>query len=163
MNHGNYMTEDYQLEATDFCIGTAGYPEKHFEAMNLTTDLQFLKAKVDAGAEYIVTQMFFDNEKFFAFVDACRKIGINVPIIPGLKPIKTLNHATFLPKVFHIDIPEALSKELLKCKTNDEVAALGIEWGIQQSKELMAKNVPCIHYYTMSNSNEVRTIASHVF
>ena len=163
MNHGNYMTEDYQLEATDFCIGTAGYPEKHFEAMNLTTDLQFLKAKVDAGAEYIVTQMFFDNDKFFAFVDACRAIGITVPIIPGLKPIKTLNHGTFLPKVFHIDIPEALSKELLKCKTNDEVAALGIEWGIQQSKELMAKNVPCIHYYTMSNSNEVRTIASNVF
>ena len=163
MNSGNYMTEDYQLEPTDFCIGTAGYPEKHFEAMNLSTDLMFLKDKVDAGAEYIVTQMFFDNEKYFSFIDACRKIGITVPIIPGIKPIKTLNHATFLPKLFHIDIPEGLSKELIKCKTNEQVAQLGIEWGIAQSKELKARNVPGIHYYTMSNSNEVKAIASEVF
>ena len=161
MNSGNYMTEDYQLEPTDFCIGTAGYPEKHFEAMNLSTDLMFLKDKVDA--EYIVTQMFFDNEKYFSFIDACRKIGITVPIIPGIKPIKTLNHATFLPKLFHIDIPEGLSKELIKCKTNEQVAQLGIEWGIAQSKELKARNVPGIHYYTMSNSNEVKAIASEVF
>ena len=163
MNSGKYITEDFQLEPTNYCIGTAGYPEKHFEAMNLSTDLQYLKAKVDAGAEYIVTQMFFDNQKYFEFVDACRAIGITVPIIPGIKPIKTLNHTTFLPKLFHIDYPEALAKELLKCKDNEAVKHLGIEWGIQQSKELKAQNVPGIHYYTMSNSDEVKAIASQVF
>ena len=163
MNSGKYITEDFQLEPTNYCIGTAGYPEKHFEAMNLSTDLQYLKAKVDAGAEYIVTQMFFDNQKYFEFVDACRAIGITVPIIPGIKPIKTLNHTTFLPKLFHIDYPEALAKELLKCKNNEAVKHLGIEWGIQQSKELKAQNVPGIHYYTMSNSDEVKAIASQVF
>jgi len=163
MNQGNYMTEDYQLESTNFCIGTAGYPEKHFEAMNMSTDLHYLKQKVDAGAEYIVTQMFFDNKKFFDFVNACKEYGINVPIIPGIKPIKTLAHTTVLPKLFHIDFPEALSKELLKCKSNDEVKRVGIEWGIQQSKELKAMNVPGIHYYTMSNSDEVKAIASEVF
>ena len=163
MNSGKYITEDFQLEPTNYCIGTAGYPEKHFEAMNLSTDLQYLKAKVDAGAEYIVTQMFFDNQKYFEFVDACRAIGITVPIIPGIKPIKTLNHTTFLPKLFHIDYPEALAKELLKCKNNEAVKHLGIEWGIQQSKELKAQNVPGIHYYTMSNSDEVKAIASEVF
>ena len=163
MNTGNYITEDFQLEPTNYCIGTAGYPEKHFEAMNLSTDLQYLKAKVDAGAEYIVTQMFFDNKKYFDFVAACRAIGITVPIIPGIKPIKTLNHITFLPKLFHIDYPEALAIELLKCKNNDAVKQLGIEWGIAQSKELKAHNVPGIHYYTMSNSDEVKAIASEVF
>jgi methylenetetrahydrofolate reductase (NADPH) len=163
MNSGNYMMDDVQLEPTDFCIGTAGYPEKHFEAMNLTTDMHYLKAKVDAGAEYVVTQMFFDNQKYFDFVDSCRAIGITVPIIPGLKPIKTLEHITFLPKFFKIDYPEALSKELLKCKDNKEVEALGIEWGIQQSKELKERNAPCIHYYTMSNSSMVKAIAKDIF
>ena len=163
MNRGNYMMDDVQLEPTDFCIGTAGYPEKHFEAMNLATDLKYLKDKVDAGAEYIVTQMFFDNSKFFAFVDECRKIGINVPIIPGLKPLKTLTHISFLPKFFKIDYPVELSTELLKCKDNKAVEQLGIEWGIHQSKELKAANVPCIHYYTMSNSSQVKAIASEVF
>ena len=163
MNHGNYMMDDVQLEPTDFCIGTAGYPEKHFEAMNLATDLKYLKDKVDAGAEYIVTQMFFDNSKFFAFVDECRKIGINVPIIPGLKPLKTLTHISFLPKFFKIDYPVELSTELLKCKDNKAVEQLGIEWGIHQSKELRAANVPSIHYYTMSNSSQVKSIASEVF
>jgi len=163
MNSGKYITEDFQLEPTNYCIGAAGYPEKHFEAMNLSTDLIYLKAKVDAGAEYIVTQMFFDNQKYFDFVDACRAIGITVPIIPGIKPIKTLNHTTFLPKLFHIDYPEALAKELLKCRNNEAVKHLGIEWGIQQSKELKAQNVPGIHYYTMSNSDEVKAIASQVF
>lgn len=163
MNKGNYLLDDIQLEPTDFCVGAAGYPEKHFEAMNLTTDLEYLKQKVDAGASYIVTQMFFDNSKYFAFVDACREKGINVPIIPGLKPIKTLKHISFLPKFFHIDYPEALSKELLKCKTNDEVNALGVEWAIAQSKELKEAGAPCIHYYTMSNSEQVKKIASEVF
>ena len=163
MNQGRYLVDDIQLAPTDFCIGAAGYPEKHFEAMNLSTDLLYLKQKVDAGAEYIVTQMFFDNQKYFDFVAACREIGITVPIIPGIKPIKTLNHISFLPKVFKIDCPEALSKELLKCKTNQEVNQVGIEWGIQQSKELKAANVPCIHYYTMSTSDAVKTIASAIF
>jgi len=163
MNRGNYMMDDVQLELTDFCIGTAGYPEKHFEAMNLSTDLQYLKNKVDAGAEYIVTQMFFDNSKFLSFVDECRKIGITVPIIPGLKPLKTLAHISFLPKFFKIDYPIELSTELLKCKDNKSVEQLGIEWGIHQSKELKAADVPCIHYYTMSNSTQVKSIAKEVF
>jgi methylenetetrahydrofolate reductase (NADPH) len=163
MNKGNYMMDDVQLEPTDFCIGAAGYPEKHFEAMNLAFDLQNLKRKVDAGAEYIVTQMFFDNKKFFSFVEECRKIGIAVPIIPGLKPIKNLTHISFLPKFFHIDYPIELSSELLKCKDNKSAEQVGIEWGIQQSKELKAAGVPCIHYYTMSNSTSVKTIAKQVF
>ena len=163
MNEGNYMMDDVQLAPTDFCIGAAGYPEKHFEAMNLTTDLHYLKAKVDAGAEYIVTQMFFDNSKYFAFVDACRSIGLTVPIIPGLKPIKNLSHISFLPKFFHIDYPEDLSKELLKCKDNKQVEQLGIEWGVTQSKELKAANVPCIHYYSMGNSYSVQSIVKEIF
>lgn len=163
MNSGNYLMDDIKLEPTNFCVGAAGYPEKHFEAMNLSTDLHYLKAKVDAGAEYIVTQMFFDNKKYFAFVDACRAAGIMVPIIPGLKPIKTMRHISFLPKFFHIDYPEALSKELLKCTTNNQVEQVGSEWGIAQSQELKAANVPCIHYYTMSNSKMVKSIAKEIF
>ena len=163
MNKGTYSIEDIKLEPTDFCIGVAGYPEKHFEAMNLQTDLQYLKDKVDAGAEYITTQMFFDNQKYFDFVAKCREIGIEVPIIPGLKPIKTLAHISFLPKFFHIDYPEELSKELLKCTTNAEVEQLGIEWGVHQSNELKKSGVPCIHYYTMSNSSSTEAIARKVF
>ena len=163
MNEGNYIMDDIQLEPTDFCIGVAGYPEKHFEAMNLTTDLQYLKQKVEAGAEYIVTQMFFNNQKYFDFVKACRNIGIDVPIIPGIKPIRSLNHISFLPKFFHIDYPDELSNELLKCKTNAEVEQVGIEWGIAQSKELKEAGVPGIHYYTMSNSKAVYNIAKEVF
>lgn len=163
MNDGKYMLDDVDLEPTAFCIGAAGYPEKHFEAMNKQTDLKYLKDKADAGAEYIVTQMFFDNQKYFDFVESCRKAGIDVPIIPGLKPVKTLNHISFLPKFFHIDFPEALSKELLKCRTNEDVEKVGIEWGIHQSKELKAAKVPCIHYYTMSNSSQVKSIAKEIF
>lgn len=163
MNNGSYFTEGQGQDPTGFCIGAAAYPEKHFEAMNLETDLQYLKAKVDAGATYLVTQMFFDNQKYFDFVSSCREIGIHVPIIPGLKPIKNLNHITFLPKFFKIDFPEELSKELLKCKDNKAVEQVGIEWGINQSKELKANKVPCIHYYTMSNSSSVKAIAKEVF
>jgi methylenetetrahydrofolate reductase (NADPH) len=163
MNQGNYIMDDVQLEPTNFCIGAAAYPEKHFEAMNLETDLIHLKKKVEAGAEYIVTQLFFDNNKYFSFVKACRDIGIMIPIIPGLKPIKTLNHISFLPKFFHIDYPIELSSELLKCKDNKAVEKLGIEWGIHQSKELKNAGAPCIHYYTMSNSSSVKAIASEVF
>ena len=163
MNKGAYIMDDIKLEPTNFSIGTAGYPEKHFEAMNLKTDLFHLKKKVDAGASYIVTQMFFDNKKYFDFVKACRNIGITVPIIPGLKPIKTLNHISFLPKFFHIDYPEELSSELLKCKKNSDVEQVGIEWGVEQSKQLIKENAPCIHYYTMSNSDSVKAIASKIF
>jgi methylenetetrahydrofolate reductase (NADPH) len=163
MNQGNYMMDDIQLEPTNFCIGTAGYPEKHYEAMNLDTDLLNVKRKVAAGASYIVTQMFFDNTMFFRFVDACRSAGITVPIIPGVKPVKTLAHISFLPKFFHIDYPVELSNELMKCKDNKSVEQVGIEWGIQQSKELKAQGVPCIHYYTMSNSTSVQEIAREVF
>jgi len=163
MNKGNYMMDDIQLEPTNFCIGAAGYPEKHFEAMNLDTDLLNVKRKVAAGASYIVTQMFFDNSKFFRFVDACRSVGITVPIIPGVKPVKTLAHISFLPKFFHIDYPVELSNELMKCKDNKSVEQVGIEWSIQQSKELKAHGVPCIHYYTMSNSTSVQEIAREVF
>lgn len=163
MNSGNLMVEETTMEPTDFCIGVAGYPEKHFEAMNFSTDLHYLKQKVDAGASYIVTQMFFDNKKYFDFVNACRTAGITVPIIPGLKPVKVLNHISFLPKFFHIDFPEELSKELLKCRSNEDVANVGIEWGISQSKELKKAGVPCIHYYTMSNSSSVKAIASEIF
>lgn len=163
MNNGNYTHDDIQLEPTDFCIGAAGYPEKHFEAMNMATDLQYLKQKVDNGADYIVTQLFFDNKKYFEFVDKCRAAGINVPIIPGLKPITKLRHISFLPKFFNIDFPDELSSELLKCKTDDEVRSLGLAWGIAQTKELKAAGVPSIHYYTMSDSSEVQTIAAEAF
>lgn len=163
MNNGQYLMDDVSLDQTNFCIGVAGYPEKHFEAMNLPSDMEYLKQKVDAGADYIVTQMFFDNKKYFEFVDKCRAAGITVPIVPGLKPIKTLKHTSFLPKFFHIDFPEELASELLKCKSNDEVKALGIQWGIKQAKELKAAGVPCIHFYTMSNSESVKAIAKEVF
>ena len=163
MNKGTYTLDDIQLEPTNFCIGAAGYPEKHFEAMNMATDLQYLKQKVDSGADYIVTQLFYDNKKYFDFVDKCRAAGINVPIIPGLKPVTKLRHISFLPKFFNIDFPDELSSALLKCKTDEEVRNLGIEWGIAQTKELKEAGVPCIHYYTMSNSSEVKSIASEVF
>ena len=163
MNDGQYLMDDVSLDPTNFCIGVAGYPEKHFEAMNLPSDMEYLKQKVDAGAEYIVTQMFFDNTKYFEFVEKCRANGINVPIIPGLKPIKNLRHTSFLPKFFHIDFPDELAENLLKCKSNDEVKELGIQWGIKQAKELKEAGVPCIHFYTMSNSESVKTIAKEVF
>lgn len=164
LNNGQYLHEEVRSDyQTDFCIGTAGYPEKHFEALSLKTDLKYLKDKVDAGAEYITTQMFFDNDKYFAFVDNCRKAGINVPIIPGLKPITTLKHIQFLPKTFKIDFPDAFADELMKCKSNDDVRKVGVEWAIQQSKELLAAKVPVLHYYTMGKSAAVRDIVKEVF
>jgi methylenetetrahydrofolate reductase (NADPH) len=164
MNKGNYLDDEMeQAEPTDFCIGVAGYPEKHFEALNLKTDLLNLKRKVDAGADYIVTQMFFDNKKFYDFVENCRKMDINIPIIPGIKPISTLKQIAYLPKSFKIDFPDDLAEDLLKCKTDNEVKELGIEWAIQQSKDLMKHNAPCIHYYTMGKSEAVRKIAKAVF
>ncbi|WP_258098364.1 methylenetetrahydrofolate reductase [NAD(P)H] [Marinoscillum pacificum] len=164
MNEGQYLDEDLQnAMPTSFCIGVAGYPEKHFEAPNMTSDLKFLKEKVDNGAEYIVTQMFFENQKYFEFVDKCREAGINVPIIPGLKPITTKGHMTVLPSIFHIDIPDELYNEIEKCKDNKQVKEVGIEWGIKQSKELMAAGVPVLHYYSMGKSDSVERIAKSLF
>ncbi|MGD1893876.1 MAG: methylenetetrahydrofolate reductase [NAD(P)H] [Cyclobacteriaceae bacterium] len=163
MNQGKYLYEESVSTPTDFCIGAAGYPEKHFESPNLDTDLYYLKQKVEAGAEFIVTQMFFDNRVYFNFVELCRANGINVPIIPGLKPMATLNHLTALPKYFFLDIPEDLRKEVAKCKDNKQVREVGIEWCAQQCRELKAAGVPCLHFYTMSKSEMVRRVAEQVF
>jgi methylenetetrahydrofolate reductase (NADPH) len=150
LNAGIYLDDELKgTHKTEFCIGVAGYPEKHFEAPNLDTDLQYLKAKVDAGADYIITQMFFDNRKYFAFVEACKVAGINVPIIPGLKPIYTKKQLTILPKTFSIELPTDLSSEVLKCKTDEDVEKVGAAWLLQQSKELKAYGVPVLHYYTL--------------
>lgn len=164
LNKGIYLDEELENSyPMDFCIGVAGYPEKHSEAANSQIDLKNLKDKVDAGADYIVTQMFFDNKKYFDFVAKCREIGINVPIIPGLKAISTKRQMMVLPQTFHIDLPEELVKEVLKCKDNASVRELGVEWGIMQSKELKAKGVPVIHYYTMGKSDNIEQIVSKVF
>jgi len=150
LNEGVYLEEELKnTSKTKFCIGVAGYPEKHFEAPNMDTDLQYLKQKVDAGADYIVTQMFFDNAKYYAFVNACREIGITVPIIPGLKPIYTKKQLTVLPKIFHIDLPTALSNEVMKCKNDEEVEKVGAAWLLDQSKDLQKSGVPVLHYYTL--------------
>ncbi len=164
LNNGKYLDEELTNSTnTDFCVGVAGYPEKHFEAPNLKSDLNWLKAKVDAGAEYIVTQMFFDNVKYFEFVEACREAGINVPIIPGLKPLATQRQLSLLPHRFHIDIPEALADEVQKAPSNEVVREIGIEWCIQQSQELMDKGVPVLHYYSMGKSDSIQKIASNLF
>ncbi|MBQ9533578.1 MAG: methylenetetrahydrofolate reductase [Prevotella sp.] len=146
-----------------FCIGVAAYPEKHFEAANLDTDIENLKRKVDAGAHYIVTQMFFDNEVFYRFSDACRKAGITVPIIPGLKPISTLRQPDTLPRTFHIDLPQTLMEKLRRCNTGKEVYAVGTEWCIQQSEDLLRHGAPAIHYYTMGRTDNIRQIVGTVF
>ncbi len=164
MNQGCYLDEDLQnANPTDFCIGVAGYPEKHFEAPNMTFDLNYLKKKIDKGADYIVTQMFFDNSRYIKFVEMCRNEGIEVPIIPGLKPITTKKQNTILPRIFHIDIPEALSDEIEKCQDNQQVKEVGVEWAIQQSKELIEYGVPCLHFYSMGKAEPVRRIASALF
>ena len=150
LNQGLYLEEDIKNgNKTNFCIGVAGYPEKHFEAPNLQTDLMFLRAKVDAGAEYVTTQMFFDNQKYFDFVKSCREHGIQVPIVPGLKPITNKKQLSLLPKVFHVDIPPDLSTEVMKCKNDEEVEKVGTEWLTAQSRELKKAGVPVLHYYTL--------------
>jgi methylenetetrahydrofolate reductase (NADPH) len=164
MNNGIYLDEELEHAApTNYCIGVAGYPEKHFNAPNLKTDLKYLKLKVDMGAEYIVTQMFFDNKKYFDFVDKCREAGINVPIIPGIKPLTGKGQLTILPKIFHIDIPEELSEEAEKCKDLAAVKEVGIEWAIQQSKELIKAGVPTMHFYSMGKSDPIYRIAKELF
>ncbi len=164
MNKGIYLDDELlEVAASNFCIGVAGYPEKHFEAPNLKSDLKYLKAKIDAGAQYIVTQMFFDNKKYFEFVKQCRDLGIEVPIIPGLKPITTKKQAVSLPKTFHIDLPEDLLDEIEKCSDDKKVREAGIEWCINQSKELIQFGVPCLHYYTMGNGELTCSVARKVF
>lgn len=164
MNDGIYLyLEQKIIEKTDFCIGIAGYPEKHFESPNIDSDLKHLKEKVDAGAHYIVTQMFYDNDKFYNFVEKCRKNNINIPIIPGLKPLTRKSQIATLPKNFYIDIPQELVEEVEKCKNDEEVSKIGIEWCINQSKELKKSGVPSLHYYTMGTSNAIIDIAKKVF
>lgn len=164
MNNGKYLHEETENSFhTDFCVGVAGYPEKHFEAPSLKFDLKQLKDKVEKGAEYIVTQMFFDNQKYFDYVKKVREAGIDVPIIPGLKPITTLGQITMLPRTFFLDLPDALMDELEKCKTNTDVKEVGIQWAIQQSKELVKAGVPSLHFYTMSKADATYKIAKEVF
>jgi len=164
LNSGKYLHDVVEgNNCADFCIGVAGYPEKHLEAPSLQTDLKRLKEKVDAGADYVVTQMFFDNQKYFAFVEAAKKAGINVPIIPGIKPLAVKRHLQLLPQVFRIDLPETLINEVEHCKTNKDVRQVGIEFAIQQSKELLAAGVPVLHYYSMGKSDNIHAIASELF
>jgi methylenetetrahydrofolate reductase (NADPH) len=164
MNKGKYIDSGLKNpQPTDFSVGVAGYPEKHLEAPNIETDLKYLKEKVDAGADYIVTQLFFDNSKFAAFVEKCRAIGINVPIIPGIKPLATLSDIKLVPQIFSCDIPQDFYKELEKCKTNFDVKEAGINWAIHQSKELVKMGVPVIHFYTYGISDNVKRIAKAVF
>jgi methylenetetrahydrofolate reductase (NADPH) len=164
LNTGKYLHDVIEAShKTNFCIGVAGYPEKHIEAPSLQTDLRRLKEKVDAGADYVVTQMFFDNQKYFEFVEAAKEIGINVPIIPGIKPLAIQKHLQLLPQVFKIDLPEPLIAAVEKCKTNSDVRQVGVEWAIQQSKELMNAGVPVLHYYSMGKSTNIKAIAKAVF
>ncbi|RZL16927.1 MAG: methylenetetrahydrofolate reductase [NAD(P)H], partial [Pedobacter sp.] len=163
MNHGKYLHEDHAAFKTDFCIGVAGYPEKHFESPNLKTDFKFLKKKIEMGAEFIVTQMFFDVSKYTEFVQLCRDNDINVPIIPGLKPITSSKQLISLPKIFHIDLPEELSEAVQACMNEEAVKEVGIEWMIQQCKDLMKAGAPVLHFYTMSNPEPTKKIAKAIF
>ena len=164
MNCGQYLDTKIEEGAkTDFCIGVAGYPEKHFEAPNLETDLLYTKQKVEAGADYIVTQMFFDNKKYFEYVKRCREFGINVPIVPGLKPMTKKYQLSAIPRKFFIDLPEELAKALLAAKDAKSRKEVGVEWCIHQSKELKKKGVPCLHYYTMGDAQTIKRIAEAVY
>ena len=164
LNNGIYLDADLQnSSSTDFCIGVAGYPEKHMEAPSLDSDIHFLKQKIKNGADYIITQMFFDNQKFFEFVAKCRAAGITVPIIPGLKPIATKKQLNLIPHRFSIELPDALIMEVVKAKDNDAVKQIGIEWCVQQSKELVAAGTPVLHYYSMGKAENVKAIAATVF
>lgn len=163
MNKGKYLHEEHEAVKSDFCIGIAGYPEKHFESPNLKTDFKYLKKKIDGGADFIVTQMCYDNSKYIEFVKQCRENGINVPIIPGLKPITSSKQLINLPKIFHIDIPDDLSDAVHACNTEADVKEVGIEWMINQCKELMAFGAPVMHFYTMGNPGPTKRIAQAIF
>lgn len=164
LNKGIYLDDELlNTSKTNFCIGVAGYPEKHMEAPNFDTDLQFLKQKIDKGADYIVTQMFFDNQKFFEFVEKCKKADINVPIIPGLKPLTTKSQLNMIPHRFKVDLPDHLVIETIKAKDNVAVKEIGIDWCINQSKELIKAGFPVVHYYSMGKSDTIKAIAKEVF
>ena len=164
LNKGIYLDEDLQnTNKTNFCIGVAGYPEKHMEAPSMDSDIHFLKQKIKNGADYIITQMFFDNQKFFDFVAKCRASGITVPIIPGLKPISTKKQQNLIPHRFKVDLPDALIMEVVKAKDNDAVKQIGIEWCTQQSKELVKAGIPLLHYYSMGKAENVKAIAREIF
>lgn len=153
----------FEANETPFTYGMACYPEKHEEAPNMDSDIFYLKEKVRNGADYLVTQMFFDNEKYYSFVERCRKEGINVPIIPGIKPVVLKDQLTVLPRVFRSDIPETFASELRKCKNNDEVKAVGVEWCIQQCKDLVAHGVPSLHFYTFMATDSVYKVAKEIY
>jgi methylenetetrahydrofolate reductase (NADPH) len=164
MNKGKYLEESLEdTISTNFCVGVAGYPEKHVEAPNIEIDMENLKHKIESGASYIVTQMFFDNSKFLRFRDECKKIGINVPVIAGLKPITALNDIRLLPQTFHIDVPGDLVSAIKKCTTDKEAREVGIEWSVMQSRELIKEGVPGIHYYTLGRSDNVARIVKAAF
>jgi methylenetetrahydrofolate reductase (NADPH) len=163
LNNGIYLEEELKgTNSTKFCAGVAGYPEKHFEAPNMQTDLTYLKKKVEAGAEYIVTQMFFDNKKFFLFEKLCREAGIEVPIIPGLKPITSKKQLTVIPRTFYVDIPTDLANEILACKDDEDVEKVGTEWLLAQSKELKKAGVPVLHYYTLGKPQVVANVVKEL-
>lgn len=163
MNNGVYLEEDLKNAVkTNFCSGVAGYPEKHFEAPNMRSDIQYLKMKVAMGAEYITTQMFFNNEKYFDFVKTLRDAGITVPVIPGLKPISSKKQLSIIPRTFHVDIPEELSSAILDCKTDADVEQVGMEWLLQQSKELKKAGVPCLHYYTLGKPKVIANVVKNL-
>ena len=164
MNKGLYLDEELlNASPTDFCIGVSGYPEKHFAAPNMKTDIKYLKLKADLGADYAVTQMFFDNRKYFDFVNSCREAGITIPIIPGLKPITSKTQTKVLPTIFHIDIPEELTDEIEKCQDNAAAKEVGIEWTVNQCRELMKFGVPSLHFYSMGKSDPIYRIAKELF
>ena len=164
MNKGKYLEESLEeTSPTNFCIGVAGYPEKHSESPNMQTDIENLKRKTDAGAHYIVTQMFFDNEKYFSFRDECRNAGIDVPVIAGLKPVSAMNDIKMLPQTFHIDLPNELVSAVRKCKTDQDAREVGIEWTSMQSKELIKAGAPGLHYYTLGRSDNIARIVKASF
>ena len=164
LNKGIYLDEDLQNSScTNFCIGVAGYPEKHMEAPSMDSDIHFLKQKIKNGADYIITQMFFDNQKFFDFVKKCRAAGITVPIIPGLKPIATKKQLNLIPHRFKVDLPDDLIMAVVKAKDNEAVKQIGIEWCITQSKELLASGLPVLHYYSMGKAENIKAIAKEIF
>ena len=164
LNCGKYLHDMMDADnKANFCIGVAGYPEKHLESPSLISDLKRLKEKVDAGADYVVTQMFFDNSKYFEFVKKAREMGINVPIIPGIKPLAVQRHLQVLPQIFRIDLPEDLINEVDKCKNNADIRQVGVEWAIQQSRELKEAGIPVLHYYSMGKSENIRAIAKAIF
>lgn len=162
LNRGKYLEDDLKGVNTGFCVGVAGYPEKHHESPNPDSDIRHLKAKVDAGAEYVVTQLFYDNDKYFDFVKRCRAAGIDVPIIPGIKPLTTKKQLTALPRIFSIDIPDQLAREIEQCKDDAQAAEIGEKWCIEQSKQLLKGGAPCLHYYTMSKVDGFVRIAKQV-